>query len=137
MHEQFLCTILFTNIESKYWWSKFLKKGYRHCFVMYPLSVGDRLFGDEWTVVLDPSTNYLQTQVIQNHIIDVIQTYNFNIGITEAINCQVDNICLNKYSIEVRTCVTIVKLILGKRWWWIQTPWRLRNKILESDLVKR
>lgn len=130
MAEQFLCTVVFTSGIDSYWWLKVLKKGYRHCFVLYPL----RLNGENLTVMLEPSTNYMKTVIFQNTIEEILADYG---EITDTIECQVDNICLNKYSIEVRTCVTIIKLILGKRWWWIQTPWRLRNKILKSDLVKR
>lgn len=134
MSEHFDCIVVFTDGGKRYWWSRLMKKGYRHCFVLYPLE----LKGEQHTVLLEPSTNYMKTVVFENSAEEVISDYCIvNKGVKELIYCQVDNICLNKYSIEVRTCVTIVKLILGKRWWWTQTPWQLRNKILKSDLVKR
>lgn len=134
MSKSFDCIVAFTDGGVGRWWARFMKKGYKHCFVMYPLE----LHGEQCTVLLEPSLNYLKTVVFTNTAEEVTRDYCMtNSRIKEVIYCQVDNICLNKYSIEVRTCVTIIKLILGKRWWWIQTPWQLRNKILKSDLVKR
>jgi len=130
----FECLVVFTDGSHTHWWSKFMKKGYRHCFLLYPLTWTDELFTEQWTVIVDPSTNYMKTQVITDPPDKVLEA----IGeITEVIKCRVANIDQTKYSIEVRTCVTIVKLVLGQRWWWIQTPWGLRNKLLKSPLVEK
>jgi len=124
--EEFECMVVFTDGSNQHWWSRFMKEGYRHCFILYPLKTHGGLFGEDWCVQIDPATNFMRMMVYTDPIEDVLEAMQ---PFSEAITCRVANLDKTKYNIEVRTCVTNVKLMLGVRWWHVQTPWKLRNRI--------
>lgn len=96
---------------------KFLKRGFRHCFVI--------LYIDDLWIACDPLKNTLEINSLdlpenfniaefyadQGHIVVCGQHDKMNIG--------------KNFSIEILTCVNIVKRILGIRLFWIWTPWQL------------
>lgn len=128
--EEFECWVVFTDGDNVHWWSRFMKKGYRHCYVLFPLKTNDGLFGEDWTVQVEPRANILNVKVYTDPIGDTPH----GLGeFTEVIKCRVANLDKTKYSIEVRTCVTTAKWLLGVQWRGIQTPWRFRNKLVKSS----
>ena len=108
--------IIFTG-KTDIWWLRFLKSGYRHCFII--LNDGRR-----W-MSIDPLAPYTDIQVYY-HI-----TPDFNLpnwlkeqGHTTLL-CAVNKTHQKPAPFMLYTCVESVKRILGLHCWRIITPWQL------------
>jgi|TARA_R110002126_G_scaffold13118_1_gene55951 hypothetical protein len=116
------CWVVFSGV-SEIWYLKFLKPGFRHCFVM----LND---GQKW-VSIDPMAHY--TEVISH---DLPATYNV-IQWIEQQNCLAVKVPLSAPEKRAQapmffTCVEAVKRIIGLRKFKVFTPWQL-YKALRSE----
>jgi hypothetical protein len=103
------------------WWQIFLKKGYRHCFL----------------ILADKANNYLFIDTTDNRIIFNLLESDKNDNIAElcaSLNATLlkipmvkimDNIKKRKAPMSVLNCVQLIKRILGIHKRNILTPWNL------------
>lgn len=142
------CFVIF--IDSNVWdrspadfyprfWVPFLKRGYRHCSMLIPLyDSGRGLFKEEWTLAIDPGLNVMEAIVYDSGVEALIEQYQSDpdVKISEVLECTLENSREIQYSMELLTCVTIIKKLLGRKWRFVQTPWQLRKKLISSGLAK-
>ena len=137
--DTFLCYVVFVESHLGHWWIPFMKKRYNHCFVLIPVDDGTTgLLSKEGTIVVDPGINILKTVLCDHPIKEVIRDLQSALfgGVTEVLECRLANSGQTGYSIEILTCVSLVKLTLGLRWRTTWTPWQLRNKLIRSGIGK-
>ena len=109
--------------EVQLWWLRFLKKGFKHCFVV--LSNEDNL------VVIDPLRNRTEICVMSAFPLDRMQILleaNGYITVRTRINHNMNN----AVSLGIFSCVEMVKRLLGIHKASILTPYRL-YKFLNKD----
>lgn len=114
--------VVFTRGEIEHWWSHLTRKDYRHCYMLTPIEYD----GCEFSLLLDARVNYLQQTI---YTYPVCEYLDFDEDISEVYLVTLANYPEKKYIIDIRTCVTIIKLALNARWPLVQSPWALRNKL--------
>lgn len=98
-----------------------LKRGYRHVFVC--------LDSDGWWVMYDPRAGLPVIQAVQPDTFD-LATFFREQGYLVVETEQAAKPIMSP--IIVSNCVGMVKVILGIRAWWIQTPYRLFNHLMRD-----
>lgn len=95
---------------------RFLKPGFRHCFLLIPLPSG-------W-LTIDPLCSGIEIMThdapTDHRFIDLFINGNLNI-VSKRINTVNKKILLPLCF----SCVGLVKRVLGVRAWWVQTPYQL------------
>jgi hypothetical protein len=122
--------VVFTQGEKEHWWSFFTHKKFRHCYLLTPIDFEGR----KYTLLLDARVNYLQNVVYTNNINEILKS---KTGISEVYLVSLANSTSKRYIIEVRTCVTLIKLALNVTWPWVQTPKALRDKLCKQKNATR
>ena len=110
--------LIYEDKENTYWWSKFLKTGYKHVFALY----FDGLF---WSR-LDFTIGWVQFDVLtyKTHatIKDIIKGQNVTAQYVETWR-------IPRYRVRMFlapwTCTEMMKSLLGIRAWWVITPYQL------------
>lgn len=123
--------VVFTGGPPEHWWSYFTHKKFRHCFLITPVALPD---GREVMLSLDARVNYLSNTIYHNTLYDVA---NKDGGLTEIYRVRLANSNSKGYIIDIRTCVSVVKLALNVTWPFVITPKSLRNKLRKQDNVFR
>lgn len=97
------------------WWTRFLKKGYRHCLVV--LACKNNVF-----LLIDPILKQIDYVVCEDEkIIDYIKGMGYKF-----IKTEIKQEVKDKPHIFVPfTCVEVVKRVLGITSFWIVTPYQL------------
>jgi hypothetical protein len=122
--------VVFTKGEGGYWWSIFTTKKFRHCYLLTPIDFEGR----NYTLLLDAQVNYLENVIYTNNINEILKS---KTDISEVYLVSLAKRSSIKYIIEIRTCVTLIKLALNVTWPWVQTPKSLRNKLSKQKNVTR
>lgn len=101
--------------ESEIWWLRFLKPGFKHCFVIVSC-------GDHW-VSVDPLSTYTELRCLENKILPEVldELSKDNIVIETLLNHD----AVKPQTVGIFSCVSVVKKILGIQNRWIFTPWQL------------
>lgn len=116
--------VVFFGGNKTHWWTRFLKKGYYHCFIA--MDTGYR----KW-VLIDPVMNYTDFIVVQNgdNFIKTIA----NKGYTY-VRIKPKFVCDRKrWHIRPFTCVEVVKNFLGISKPFIFTPYQLYKHIKKES----
>lgn len=133
------CYVVF--VDHNVWrpWVPFLKKGYRHCLVLIPITSKEGgLLSGRGTLLIDSGIDVMAAVlydmsvgqfILQNLISETME-------VKEVVKCRLASSREMQYSMEVLTCVTVVKRLLGRRWKLVQTPWQLRKKLIKSGIGK-
>jgi hypothetical protein len=95
---------------------KFLKKNFRHCFVLVKCRGG-------W-IICDPLSNFVDVTILQGMSAKEIVDFYSNIGVP-VIRTFVRKPPCSPAPVQIFTCVEVVKRILGIHARWVLTPWRL------------
>ena len=113
-------TVVFFWGNKTHWWTRFLKKGYYHCFIVMDIGYDKR-------VLIDQVMNYTDFIVVQN---DKYFIKNLaDKGYTYAIMKQKFVWDRKKWHIRPFTCVEVVKNFLGISKPFIFTPYQLYKYI--------
>lgn len=123
--------VVFTGGTPEHWWSYFTHKKFRHCFLITPVKLSN---GDTVMLTLDARVNYISNTIYHNNMDDVA---NKDGGVTEIYKVQLAKSNSKRYIIDIRTCVSVVKLALNVTWPFVITPKSLRNKLRKQDNVFR
>lgn len=115
MHEKIL--VVFSD-DTDLWWLKWLKRGFRHCFVVMRL-------GGQW-VAIDPMAHHLQITVPQLPTDFDLKNWFRDQGL-RVIESHPAPALLRCYPPIFLSCVELVKRILGLRNPFIITPAQLYN----------
>jgi len=108
--------VVFTG-KTDIWWLRFLKSGYRHCFVILNN-------GKQW-MSIDPLAPFTDIE-FYDHI-----QYDFDLPSWlreqgyEVIQASINKSHKHPAPFMLYTCVESVKRILGLHYWRIMTPWQL------------
>lgn len=105
-----------------HWWTKFLKKGFYHCFLLAREK-------DSW-LIIDHVMGY--TDIIYLENTDALKTINDK-GYT-IVKAQSNLVLSNKcHMFRLFTCVETVKHILGITSAWIFTPYQLYKYLKKKE----
>jgi len=124
--------VVFGN-DTDLFWLRFLKKGYRHCFVI----LND---GQHW-ISFDPMAHY--SEIIVH---DVAPDFDMPqwLAAREYTVMEVPqrDICIKPAPFAVLNCVESVKRVLGIHAFWVLTPWQLykylkRRAVEQIDLNQK
>ena len=110
--------------ETDWPYLKFLKKGFRHCFVL----IND---GQHW-VSLDPLLNHTEVQVHNVPPSFDLPGWLRGRGLT-VIESPVDHAHRKPAPFMLFTCVEAVKRVLGLHAWHVLTPWQLYNHLTKTQ----
>lgn len=134
--ENMECYVVF--VDHNVWrpWVPFLKKGYRHCYMLIPIvSKQGGLLANKGTLLIDSGIDVM-TAALYDVPVGLFVLHNSEMQLEEVIKCTLASSREMQYSMEVLTCVTVVKRLLGRRWKLVQTPWQLRKKLIKSGIGK-
>ena len=116
--------VVFFGGNRTHWWTRFLKKGYYHCFIA--MDIGCR----KW-VLIDPIMNYTDFIVVQsdNNFIKTVADKGYTYVITKP------KFVWNRKRWHIRpfTCVEVVKNFLGISKSFIFTPYQLYKYIKKES----
>ena len=118
--------IVFEHGDMPYWWAKYLHSGFRHCYAL-------RWDGFNW-IAIYPKLGHTDVMVLDyvNH--------NDIENIHKDTNCSVIiHVKVWRESTRIRspwptaiTCVEQIKALLGIRKWFLFTPYKLFNYLMEK-----
>lgn len=117
--------VVFEDADS-IWWLRFLKKGFRHCFVLLISRENNS------AILLNPRSNQIDIQFFSHCDSDqFIQSYASICGRT-ILRVHLGHAPLKTAPVMLFTCVEFVKRILGIHNFSIITPYQLYKKIKNS-----
>lgn len=111
--------VIFNNTTG-IWWLKFLKPGFRHCFLI--------LKTEDGALWVDPLSSGIGLETLKTHEIDTLAGWYRHQGM-QVLSFEVEPKLNKPFSWAPMTCVEVIKRILGLRGWHIVTPWQLYNHI--------
>ena len=111
--------VVFEQGDMRYFWSKWLKTGIRHCYAL-------RFDGYNW-IAFNPGLGHTDIEILPFGHLDTIQ------NVSKDTNCTVIlHVKVRRNSMRIRapwptafTCVEQIKAILGIRCWYVFTAWQL------------
>ena len=103
--------------EAEIWWLRFLKKGYRHCFVCIKSH-------DQW-VIIDPLSRSIDIEIIAAEKVKNLPRYLAQQGYKVYPFGSIENTKKTGRIIGYLSCVTLVKKTLGLSKPFIFTPYQL------------
>ena len=119
--------IVFTG-QTDRWWLRFLRPGFRHCFVI----VND---GQGW-LSLDPMLNHMEIQIHR----DVPGAFDLPAWLRERghhiVPGRMDHTHVTPAPFSFFSCVEVVKRILGLHKLFIFTPWQLYCHLQKTNKTK-
>ena len=117
--------VVFENVNT-IWWLKFLKKGFRHCFIV--LLVHEH----NLAILLNPRSNQVDIQLFHNCNTQIaLDVYSAQAGYTlERVH--IKQAPLKVAPVMVFTCVEFEKIILGIHDISIITPYQLYKNLKSS-----
>lgn len=98
-------------------WLKWLKPGFRHCFVALNS-------GGQW-IVCDSLKNKMEIEIFDFPDEFNLARFYLDQGYTVLSGLRIEKKMSKNIKMEITTCVTIVKRLIGLECYWILTPWRL------------
>jgi len=98
------------------WWLRFLKVGFRHCFVI--------LETDRGCVWIDPLSNSFSIKLLEGYELAGLLRWYRDMGM-KVISVKLEPQRSAPFSWAPMTCVEVVKRLLGIRDNLILTPWQL------------
>lgn len=105
------------------WWLKFLKKGYRHCYILL------RLQNTNLWLEINPMSNQLFLLLHADSLeLDYI-SYLKNKKLSTVLEIEIQDAPIKCAPIGFFTCVELVKRIIGIHSFFTITPYQLMNKI--------
>ena len=97
-----------------HWWTRFLKKGFYHCFVI----LGD---GYKW-IIIDPVMDFTDVVLVQDWcIVDFLKEKGYKFILTKPKHIYGKR----KNALRLFTCVEVAKSLLGITEHFIFTPYQL------------
>lgn len=109
--------------DTDIWWLRFLKRGYRHCFVI----IND---GYNW-ITYDPTSAWTELKVQKTPI-----TFDLPKWFSEQGNIIIKTLIQKRYKlapISFYTCVESIKRVLGIHNFFIFTPYQLHKYLIERN----
>lgn len=115
--------VIFQDGHERRWWWLFTRRGWRHCWVIYPIFYpAPGLLADEYTAKIEHGLDGLDHDIWWMDPETVAQGF-LEIGVTAVVVIRVDSRTKCRYlRAEALTCVSAVKAALGLNAWWVQTP---------------
>jgi len=98
------------------WWLRFLKPGFRHCFII--------LETDRGCVCIDPISNRFTISMLEGYELKALLHWYRDMGM-KVMNVGVDHNNCKSFFWAPMTCVEVVKRLIGLRESLILTPWQL------------
>ena len=109
-----------------FWWTRFLKKGFYHCFLV--VNVGNE---DEW-LIIEHIYSFTDLLFVKGDALKVIQDKGYNlVEVTPTLSLKSKGYMLRPF-----TCVETVKHILGISNWFVFTQYQLFKYITRKKEEK-
>ena len=116
--KNFLSAYVVFEDQTNLWWLKFLKRGFRHCYVILDF--------EKFLVEVNSYSNKMIVKAIDNkNYIKTLEVFHRARVVKTSINFTPKSLC----PISCFTCVEAVKRILGLQNFFIITPYSLYNKL--------
>lgn len=106
------------------WWLRYLKPGFRHCFVM--------LETDRGCVWIDPLSTGLTIKPLEGFELAGLMRWYKDQGM-RVVKVNVDERKAQAFSWAPMTCVEVVKRLIGLRDCAVLTPWQLYQKLCGKE----
>jgi hypothetical protein len=113
--------------DSKAWYLKFFKRGFKHCFI-----VAQCMYSADQFMVIDYRPWQIRTRIIDKADLTVLLMMSVNKGHTVQDTFIRDRKPQDSYALASINCVTTVKRVLGLKAPWVLTPFQLFNKLKET-----
>jgi len=113
------CLVVFSENRGV-WWLKFLKSGFRHCFVI--------LETDRGCISVDPISNSFSVKMLEGYELKGLLRWYKNMGM-EVMKVAIDDKNAGPFFWAPLTCVEIVKRLIGLNKMLVMTPWQLYKHI--------
>lgn len=140
LQKRFTAIVVFSGSENRRWWRFFLRRGWRHVYVIIPAYYpAPSLTADVYSQVINMWTDHVRSDVVwespRSLAIKALEE-----GATCAISFPVDQKFTGRYLPRgLFTCVSLIKALLSISAWHVWTPeqlarWLLTNggKLLEK-----
>lgn len=118
--------IIFSD-NSGVWWLKWLKPGFRHCFMI--------LETDRGCLWIDPLSQQLTIKILADHELNALIRWYREMGM-RVLTTTVNTSGLQPHNWSPMTCVEVVKRLVGLRDPFVWTPWQLYQKIKKNKKRK-
>ena len=115
------CYIVFTD-NTSLWWLKFLKSGFRHCYVLIE-------FKENQWLEINPMSNQLFISVRKIENKEDYFSYLRKKSQAKIIKTRIFQAPLKTAPIGVFSCVEMIKRLVGIHSFFTITPYRLYNKL--------
>lgn len=112
------------------WWLRFLKSGFRHCFII--------LETDRGCVWVDPVSNRFSIKILEGHELKGLVAWYRNMDM-KVLEVSVLDSPGKSFIWAPLTCVEVVKRLIGLNTMFICTPWQLYKYIkrTKSELIRK
>lgn len=105
--------------DSDAWWLRWLRRDYRHVFVVLPTSTG--------AIVVDPLAHVLGVEHVDGLSLSAARAF------YGAHGCSCVEVALRaprpRPAFGPLTCVEVVKRVIGLQAPWVMTPWQLWRRL--------
>ncbi|WP_135079869.1 hypothetical protein [Terasakiella sp. SH-1] len=106
--------------NSGLWWLRFLRPGFRHCFII--------LETDRGHVWVDPMSHHLTIKVLEGYELTGLISWYHEMGM-RVQSVEIAQERAQAFPWAPMSCVEVVKRLLGIRDCFVQTPWQLYQYI--------
>ena len=115
------CYVIFIN-NTSLWWLKFLKRGFRHCYILTPLG------GKIW-LELNPMSNQVFVVIRRIDSKEDYFSYLRKESQAKIIETKIFQAPLKTAPIGLFSCVEMIKRLVGIHSFFTITPYQLFNKL--------
>lgn len=105
------------------WWLKFLKPGFRHCFLILRTERGG--------IWLDPISNGISLYPLEDFEVSKLAKW-YRLNGMRVLTFKTRPSSHKPFFWAPLTCVEVIKRVLGVRDWRIFTPWQLYQHLKEN-----
>ena len=123
--------VVYDETEGNYWWSKILRRGFRHVWMCRPVFYGPKITDCLWLVV-NPGTEGVASGIHMTQL-PPWQKQGKNPTVQLAVARYVTGCVRSWFFVGPVTCVEHVKAHLGVSAWWLRTPRQLYRFIKKNN----
>jgi hypothetical protein len=118
--------VIFSD-NSGVWWLKFLKAGFRHCFII--------LETDRGCLWVDPLSHSFTIKILEGYELTALVKWYREMGM-RVEEMEVESKSTRPFAWAPMTCVEVVKRLIGLNDWRVVTPWQLYTTLKKNKKRK-
>lgn len=132
LRKRFTAYVIFTGSENRNWWRFFVRRGWRHVYVVLPAYYpAPSLTAVAYSQIINPWTDHIRSDVLFMSPREVCEEA-LREGATCVITMPIDQRFTGRYLPRgFLTCVSLVKALLSIGAWYVWTPEQLARWMLQ------